>query len=586
MSERLGVYAMIFVLCSLLCAPVCAKKKPRKNQNANETQEVTETEDEATSAVAGDAGTAINIPHQRLTYFGEIDSNTLHLMEIGTPASLRSAVAAMQIGEQTQKVRVLMAVADSIMRLVWKSEDVQWKVPPITEDTPYTGALQSAAEGIYDTSTGNQDFLALVLPSVVAVAGGDVMPYADAAQSALQEGLELRPDSVLAQYLLAVIYTKTGRPADALPLLQKAYREYNGKEVAFALQHTLSTLGRKEEASAMARELVTRWPQDIEVLRTCAESAYNAKDYNGAEGYAQRLLQQDPRNAEFILFRARVLVALGDYIRATSMLDMYSRQNTTAADYLLLRAQVLRDWSGNMGAATAVAEDALARYPKNSDVLLLAASLASATGSLVGGKNASQLADEALLLDPNSEEALKYKINALVSSGEWQKAYKESAWYLRSHASDRAAAFTHIRICLELKKNDEAWTLVSPLYRENSGDEEVIKSYVTVLVRTGRTSEASAIIKDRLDEATPNMRSFYYYERSLMQSSQEASLADLRSALIAWPRNKEALYRLYQIYYAARDYRKAQYYLKQVIALDRGNAAMRRLDEDLQRLIR
>lgn len=580
--------ALLTVAMALvLCTPLCAKKK-------NKEKDVPEIE--TSTAVAGDEGTMINIrvPQKERTYFSGIDDSVVSMVEAGSPASLRQAVSALQVMEQTENVRVLISVADGIMRTVWQSESADWKITPVTTDTPYTGAIESARSGIYDTSTGNKDFLALVLPSlVVVVRQGKTADYDKQAEKALQDGLNMRPNSVLAQYLLGMLYNKEGREAEALPLLRGAYKASNCKEVSFALTGTLNALGDKDmsykdEAFRLASILVTRYPNDVEVLGICAESAYAFKDYNAAEGYVSRLLQNDPNNTTYILFRAKTLIALGDYIRATSMLDIYARRDTTAKDYLLLRAKVQRDWSGNMSAALTTCEDALNRYPNDEEVLLLAASIAARNNGSVGGRNAVELADAALMLNPNSTEAVKYKIDALVDAGEWQKAYKESAWVLRGEGekASKESIFTHIRICLEVRRGDEAWTLISPLYKANPADEAVLRSYVTVLCRTGRTAEALTLINKGLGTANSNMRSFYYYQRSLLQSTQEAALADLRSALIASPRNKDALFRLYQVYFDNRDYRKAQYYLKQVIALDRGNAAMLKLDEELQRLVR
>ena len=65
----------------------------------------------------------------------------------------------------------------------------------------------------------------------------------------------------------------------------------------------------------------------------------------------------------------------------------------------------------------------------------------------------------------------------------------------------------------------------------------------------------------------------------------EKSLADLRSSLIANPRNTDSLFRLYQIYYDKKDYRKAQYYLKQVVALNPNDTDVKNLNEQLNQLI-
>lgn len=579
-------FCIAVCVCTFFPAALYAK---RKNKDAEPPTEAAEP----SNAVEGDAGTVINIKvSQKRTYFSDVNSGALSAIETGSAASITSAVSLLKTTEQTDPVKVLLYIADAIMKMVWKSESVSWKAPQdIPSNTPYIGAIESAKSGIYDTSTGNTDFLTYVLPSLVIVnaAGKSISSYGAEAESALKEGLALCPDSVLAKYLLALLYSKQNKYAEALPLLQAASAvSPDNMEILYAQATAMSALGRKQEAAKLSDALLSRWPKNIDVLRLCAENAYSIGDYTSAEKYAAMLLQQDPNNSSFILFRAKILVALNDYIRATSMLDIYARQDTSAKDYLLLRAKVQREWSGNLAAALATCENALARYPKDPDVLLLAASLASAMGSSVGGRSASSLADEALSLNPDSAEAMKYKINALIEEEEWQKAYKESSWYMKdaNRAADKDAIFTHINICLELGKGDEAWTLIKPLYNSSPKDERVLRAYIPVLFRTGRKNDAFALINKELPQANANMRSFYYYERSLMQTTQEAALADLRSALIALPRNKDALFRLYQIYYDNRDYRKAQYYLKQVIALDRGNAAMRKLDEELQRLIR
>ena len=81
------------------------------------------------------------------------------------------------------------------------------------------------------------------------------------------------------------------------------------------------------------------------------------------------------------------------------------------------------------------------------------------------------------------------------------------------------------------------------------------------------------------------MKSFLLYEHSFIVSGEEAILADLRNSLTANPRNKDALYRLYQIYYNKKEYRKAQYYLKQVVALSPADETLLKLNAELETLL-
>ena len=89
-----------------------------------------------------------------------------------------------------------------------------------------------------------------------------------------------------------------------------------------------------------------------------------------------------------------------------------------------------------------------------------------------------------------------------------------------------------------------------------------------------------------MPESNVRMKSFLYYERSFLRTSEDQVLADLRSSLTANPRNKDSLYRLYRIYYGKKDWRRAQYYLKQVVALDPSNATYVRQNSELDGLLR
>jgi tetratricopeptide (TPR) repeat protein len=536
-------------------------------------------------------GTSIKIDKSRKsvrTYFSGMDGKVMAAVENGSPDSLRTATASIRKPEQdyTETEKVLLSLSAAIMEMVWPSEKVDWDVPEVTDVTPYLGAIDSARKGVYDLSTGNVDFLTLVLPSIVVISSDNVADYAQTAEQALLSGLQIRPDSVLAHYLLGILYGKTGRDSDALSHLSAASQ---GAplcfETSYAKAACLKRLGRMEESSAAAVTLAGRYPADIRVLKLCAETTFALKNYSAAEEYVARVLQQDPNDLDYVLFRARILTEKGDYIRAASLLDVYARQNSTSRDYLLLRARIQRDWSKNISAAVSTIETALSKYPGDTDVLLFAAQLASATDAPVAGRTSEQLAEAVLAVDPDNTEALRYQVEGMVESGAWQKAYVLSKKLLSKDTSHQTA-FTHIRICLELGRKDEAWNLISPLYRDYPDDEDVLQSYIIVLTRTDRASQALSLINSRLPDASPKMKSFLYFRRSFLDQSQDESLADLRSSLIANPRNSDALFRLYQLYYNQQDYRKAQYYLKQVVALDPNNSAMRRLNDDLTKLVK
>ena len=107
------------------------------------------------------------------------------------------------------------------------------------------------------------------------------------------------------------------------------------------------------------------------------------------------------------------------------------------------------------------------------------------------------------------------------------------------------------------------------------------------MIKTGRTANALRLINSMLNNSpAASMKRFLFYQRSFLQNSDTASLSDLRSSLIANPRNSDALFRMYEIYYNRKDYRKAQYYLKQVVSLNPNEEKYIRLNSEIEQLIK
>ena len=298
-----------------------------------------------------------------------------------------------------------------------------------------------------------------------------------------------------------------------------------------------------------------------------------------------RVLSQTPNDLEFLLFRAKILIEKNDYIHAVSLLDMYSRQNSTNIDYLLLRAKVQLDWSKNTTLATETIEKALSLYPENKDALLFAARVASSTDSPVAGKYADELVSKILENDPSNEEALSYALDGLIRRSSWQSAYDISKKLVSKENPSSDLISKHVEICIALGKKNEALTLATSFYNKNSQDENILQSYVLAQVASGNKTQSLDLINKLLDSSSSKMKSFLYYRRSFLQGTETAQLADLRSSLIANPRNSDSLFRLYEIYFDKADYRKAQYYLKQVVALKPNDSSIKKLNESLTKLL-
>lgn len=526
--------------------------------------------------------------NRNYTYFSAISETIMHDVEVGTPSSLRKAVQALrkQDSELTENEKVLIAVVSNIMQMVWTNERVDWESPEVSNDNSYMGAINSAKNGIYDTSTGNVDFLTIVLPSLVVVKTSDVSPFFTESETALKKGISMCSDSVLSMYLLGTLYNKSGQYKKAAEQFKSASAlAPENLLVMYAYSESLFLSGDEKQAETQVLNLLSKYPSNVNALKLASQLFYMEKDYSKAEEYISKVLQQEPNDLPSVLFRARILIEKKDYIHAASLLDVYSRQDSKSKEYLLLRAQIQYDWSKNNNAAVSTIEAALKNYPEDKDVMLYAAKISGATGLSIAGKSAEDYANAILSVDPENETALFYATEGFMRKKEWQKAYDFSKKLVQKNSGNAEYLANYVSICLALKKYDEAWTIVSERYRNNSSNESVVQSYIKVMVSSGRSQQALSLINQLLGSANARMKSFLYYERSLLQSSEENALTDLRSSLISNPRNSESLYRLYEIYYARRDYKKAQYYLKQVVALNPTDSELRALNEKLNSLI-
>ncbi len=575
---------------ALFCTQVFSAKKKKADKDVAQDDVAVPVENVAQPQENN--ADSVKLPSgKKRTYFSKIDSEILADVENGSPASLRAAMTKIRKNESeySESERVLIAVAADIMRIAWQSERVTWDVFEVREENPYTGAINSAKNGIYDSSTGNVDFLTQVLPSLVFLTTNSIPEdYAIQAQKSLLDALFVNEDSVLANYLIGILYERKNEFEKAEKYLNKAYSFSDSTlELGLAYARILNQNGKSDEAATLLAKFSAVDPKNILILKQNAYIAFSQKDYALAEDYVARVLQQTPNDLEFLLFRARIYIEKNDYIHASTLLDIYGRQNDSNLDYLVLRARLQLDWSKDMDSATRTVEKALQIYPNNSDLLMIAARISSATDSPVAGKYADELAEKVLARDPENQNALVYALDGLMQRENWQEAYEISRKIVNSAKSSSDVISRHITICLKLKKKAEAMEVAKSAYTRHPQDEIILQSYIFAYTESETRDSAISFINSMLasENVSKKIKSYLYYRRSFLQPNEDAVLADLRSSLKDSPRNSDALFRLYEIYFARSDYKKAQYYLKQVVSINPNDSSVKKLNEALTQLM-
>ena len=538
--------------------------------------------------------TPVKLGRKTQSYFGSIDKTVLQDLEIASPSSINRGLNKMRKAaiEYTESERVIYNISSRIMSEVWSKENQLVNVPAVSQvsglGASYLAIMDSAKSGIFENRKGEKDFFLTVLPALVILSSTENTGYYADAETALLSGLKMKPDSVLCNYLLGKLYEKQKQYEKAVACFEKATEPGTTVfEVLYEKAACLVALGHYEAASSILDRLVIQFPSDVQVLKLYANATLLMGDFPRAELYASQVLQQNPSDLEFVLFRAKIFVETGEYLKASSLLDVYAKSFPTQHEYLLLRAKLQKEWNKNLTVAISTIEKALSLYPDDEDIILYAAQLASETGSRVSGKTGVQLAELILKDDPDNVKGLQYSVQSLYNEGRYSEAYTLSKKLLGDKAVPQRAVLMHTKVCLAMHYNDEAWKYAASLYEKNSDNIEIIQHYIEVMIKTGRTQSASKLINSMLS-GTPsaNLKSFLFYERSFLTSNEGTMLSDLRSSLIANPRNSDALFRMYQIYYGRKDYRKAQYYLKQVVSLNPNDEKYLRLNSELDQLLK
>ncbi len=580
---------LMLMAALLLSSPAFSASKKKKKSKKNTTEQL-QTEQLQTEAAApvDDTSYSIKLPADKSQreYFGKVDSAILQKVHNGSPDSLREAMSLMRqkSSEYEECEKVLALVSAEIMQLVWPSEKITWDIPVVTEDNPYTGAISSVKQGVFDSSTGNVDFLTTLLPALVVLNTSDISIY-EACENALSSALQLQPDSLLANYLMAIVYEKKRGFANAEKYMSLAYSASpDTSEINLAYSRILRVNGKLAEASKVLNSL-DNTTNDIAVLKQNAYIAFDTGDFDAAELYVARVLQQTPNDLEFLLFRAKILIEKKDYIHAVSLLDVYARQDKSSIEYLVLRAKVQLDWSKNTAAAAETVEKALQLYPDNIDALMFSARISSETDSPVAGKYADELAARVLEKKPGNQEAMTYALDGLIQRENWQEAYTASRNLIALGKVSSEVVEKYVSVCIKLGKYNEAYEYAKERYDENPSDELLLQTYILAYSKVGNRDAVLKYIDSLMNNSSSKVKSYLYYRRSFLQLTEDKSLADLRSSLIANPRNSDALFRLYELYYDKQDYRKAQYYLRQVVAINPNDSSFKKLNEALTKLM-
>jgi len=575
---KLKAELLVFIFVSIFILFSCTTTKP--STSFIESDEVQKKPREAV---------AITTPRISKKKFSSIEPSLLQKIENARAGDLQEAIAVLKKKEPklSKDEESLLRIAYALQAILYQEKIDESLYTDSTDLDSYAATIAAAKRGIYDFNSGTEDFFSLSLPSLVLITAPSVHNYYEEARFALEKALSLNPESFFAEYLFAILLEEGFSLDEAIPRYKNAH-EKNPSYIPTILRYmkALAKIGQEKEAFQKAELILTHEDHNIDALWIAARYSFSEKKYDAAEMYISRLLQRDPNNSEFILFRAKVLMAKEEFMKASSLLDLYAKTDKTAREYLELKALLQRDWNKNPTAAASTLQEALRLYPDDLELLLIAASISAQLGQKVADFSLEELLDRILVKEPQNSEAIAIRVDEFILQEQWQDAYAANSSLYAQAKKDPHVLLNEIKICLALNKVSEAREAYDFLQVLTGENEETMLSNIRILIAEKAETSARSLIETNLGKATnTRTKSALYFERSKLASSDEARLNDLRFSLTANPRNADALFSLYNYYFQQKEYRKAQYYLKQAVSLNTNSKILLERNKELDILL-
>lgn len=573
----LFVLGMFFVACT-------TKPPAKEDVPAQEIEQPTEN----SGTVVLPPPTVIDTPKKADIEDRLLDSRLVKNVELGSPDSLRAAVNFIASDPKglTDTNRLYLVIISEIMQRLYPHEPITWNVPSYQGTNKYLLAFSKLDQGVFPQNLDDSTFLSLVIPcfySISAqVSNAAIEGKLGELETRLKKAENLSARSVLPSFLLGLMYEKTGQASKAKNAFKKAYElDSSCTQAGLNYARLLAKTGEANTALVVAEGLDNlKNTNDYKLL--LGESYIGLKDYEKASEVVVGLLTANPENTAAVLLRIKILIETQEYLKANALLDAFATKDQTNKDYLLLRASLVLNWSRSTSSALTLLSQAYENYPNDFDVLLACAKICFETGQSIQGNTAENFIAKVTAKEANNAQAANLVVRNAIGNEAWGEAVSQAEKLVDLNPSQENYQLL-ARAYLGSRQVSKALEITQRLYNESGDKNDSITSlYLASLSKAGNISEVLRIINTRMPTASNTLKGIlYFYQASI--SSGETKLSYLRSSLLADPRNADSLFAMYQYYYASADYKKAEYYLKQAIAIDPLNKKNTRLLQDLQK---
>jgi len=481
--------------------------------------------------------------------------------------------------------RTMSGINTLLIRFVYPDSLTRLPVVDLPQTSNYTRIIREAERGNYTRPTADSnDFLEHILPFLAFNQVDDELYSAILID--LEKARHLKPGSVLPPFFKGLVYEHLNNYQEAFSHYNQAFGisgDFYPAQIGIA--RVTRFLNNTQSSVEILSDLIIIHPDSTEIKRELALSYFHSGDWSRALPAIDDILRAEPRNGEFLLMRAQIFLAQGNYSQANAALDNYAAINTTNRDYLYLRARIQIEGNRNRDSALNYLRSILRTNPNDTEALIYAVSLLMDSQRASDQAEGRELLARLQQLAGSSIEVLSLSLREAVRRENWQEAqrYLNSILAVRRTAADLTDGYYVER---GLGNSARALTYARELYERDASSNDYAVIYISALIDSGQTAEASRLIESRLNSITnAQLKSRFYYLRSRLRANTDDALSDLRSSLFEDPRNLDAIIAMFEIYHNNREERRAVYYLRQALAIAPDHPLLRRYEAEYSSLL-
>jgi len=482
--------------------------------------------------------------------------------------------------------RMMSGINTILIKLVYPDSTAPLSTPDLPQTNNYTRIIKEAENGNYIRPPENSiDFFEHILPFLSLTNQTDQGVIQNALRD-LAKAAEMRPNSILPPFFTGLLHERAGRYPEAETAFRQAYQisdECYPAMMGIARIRRLS--GNSREASDVLSDLVTRYPDSMDVKRQLALTYFQNSDWVRALSIVDEILQSEPRDGEILLMKASILIEQKQYSAANAVLDAYSSLNSSYRAYLFLRARVQAEGNRNRDSALNYLRSILRTNEDDVEALVYASNLLMESQRAADQTEGREFLERLRRLSGSSVDVLNLSLRDAVQRENWQEAqgFLNRILNTRRTVQDLTDGYYIER---GLGNNSRALTYARELYERDTTNNDYAVIYISALIDNNRRDEASRLLESRINSSSSGTAmSRFYFLRSRIQPNQEGALGDLRSSLFEDPRNMDALIATFEIYHNRREERRAVYYLRQALAISPDHPRLKRYEREYASLL-